>query len=262
MAHIDLADHYHRGTSAVHQLDPRVKVAGTVLFVLTASLLPDAAWLAFALLWLTTPVIAQRARLGWAYALRRSFVALPFAMAAVALPVTLPGQPLAQLGPFTLSLEGTLRFLSIVAKSWISVQMAVLLTVTTAFPDLLWALRALRVPRPLVSIIAFMYRYLFVLADEALRLRRAREARSAAGATGGGGGLLWRGRVAGGLVGNLALRAFERSERIYNAMLARGYQGELRTLTPPVLTQGDRYAVAVWVSFLAMVLLIGYVFRV
>jgi cobalt/nickel transport system permease protein len=70
----------------------------------------------------------------------------------------------------------------------------------------------------------------------------------------------WRGRVAGGMVGNLALRAFERSERIYDAMLARGFQGEMKTLTPPVMTEADRYALAGWVTFLAMTALIGLVF--
>ena len=71
-----------------------------------------------------------------------------------------------------------------------------------------------------------MYRYLFVFADEALRLLRARAARSATIDNKGGGSLWWRGKIAGGMVGNLALRAFERSERIYDAMISRGFQDE------------------------------------
>jgi len=106
-----------------------------------------------------------------------------------------------------------------------------------------------------------MYRYLFVFADEALRLMRARAARSAVG-TGGksGGGLMWRGRVAGGMVGNLALRAFERSERIYDAMVARGFQGEIKTLTSPPLTDKDRNVLVGWVTYLGMLLLVGFIF--
>lgn len=262
MLHIDLADHYERGASPIHRLDPRVKVLGALLFVLTATGLPAGAWLPYGLLWAATVGVAGRAGLGWGYALRRSFVVVPFALAAITLPFTLPGQPLAHIAGLTISDTGTIRFLSILLKSWVSVQIALLLAVTTAFPDLLWALRALRLPRALVSIVSFMYRYMFVLADESLRLRRARQARSAAGAEGRrtGGGLLWRGQVAGGMVGNLGLRALERSERIYNAMLARGFQGELRTLTPPVLTAGDRYTLAGWVTFLALALLIGWAF--
>ena len=172
----------------------------------------------------------------------------------------LPGQPIAHIGGLTVSLEGSVRFLSILLKSWISVQAAILMTVTTPFPDLLWGLRALHLPRTLISIIGFMYRYLFVLSDEAMRLRRARAARSATGAGRSGGSLRWRARVAGGMVGNLALRAFERSERVYAAMQARGFQGEIKALAPPILTDSDRLALVGWVTFLAMTGLIGVVF--
>ncbi|MDW8326798.1 MAG: cobalt ECF transporter T component CbiQ [Anaerolineales bacterium] len=260
MLHFDLADHYQRGSSRIHRLDPRIKVIGAFLFILVATLLPFGAWPSYALLFVATLFIAQLSGLGAGYALKRSFIVLPFALAAITLPLTVPGETLAQWGALTVSVEGTVRFVSILVKSWVSVQIAILLAVTTAFPDLLWALRELRVPRPLVGIVAFMYRYLFVLADESLRLRRAREARSAAGTGRAGGSLLWRGKVAGGMVGNLAVRAFERSERIYNAMLARGFRGELLTLTPPAMTDSDRTMLVGWVTFLAMATLIGFVF--
>ena len=74
---------------------------------------------------------------------------------------------------------GLVRFASIVVRSWLSVQMAILLTATTQFPDLVHALRHLRLPQVLVAIVAFMYRYLHVLVDESLRLLRARQSRSA-----------------------------------------------------------------------------------
>jgi cobalt/nickel transport system permease protein len=262
MLHIDLADQHRRGSSLVHRLDPRVKLGGTLLFILAATVLPPGAWLAYGLLFAATLVVAARTGLGLGFALRRSFVALPFALAAITLPFTVPGEPLAQVGPLSASVEGTVRFASILIKSWVSVQIAILMTFTTAFPDLLWGLRALRLPPVLVAIISFMYRYLFVLADEALRLMRARAARSGVGLAGRrtGGSLAWRGRVAGGLVGNLTLRAFERSERIHAAMVARGFQGEMRMLETPKASDQDWNALVGWVTFLGMVVMIGYVF--
>ncbi|MCC7359955.1 MAG: cobalt ECF transporter T component CbiQ [Anaerolineales bacterium] len=262
MLHIDLADQHHHGSSLIHRLDPRVKVIGTLLFILAASLAPAGAWLGYALLFAGTLVVAHLTGLGTGFALRRSYVALPFALAAIALPFTVAGTALAQVGPWSISVEGTVRLLSILVKSWLSVQAAILMTNTTAFPDLMWGLRALRVPAALVAIVGFMYRYLFVLADEGLRLRRARAARSGAGPAGAktGGGLMWRGQVAGGMVGNLTLRAFERSERIHAAMVARGYQGEMHMLDTPHMHDQDWNALVGWVTFLTLAALVGFIF--
>ena len=73
-------------------------------------------------------------------------------------------------------------------KSWLSAQAAIVLAATTSFPDLLLAMRVFHVPRLLVAVVGLMWRYLFVLVDEALRLIRARDARS----SGPGGSLPWR----------------------------------------------------------------------
>jgi cobalt/nickel transport system permease protein len=107
----------------------------------------------------------------------------------------------------------------------------------------------------LVSIISFMYRYLFVMADEAGRLLRAREARSARlpAQTGSGGSLWWRAKVAGGIVGQLFLRSFDRSDSVYNAMLARGYRGQLLTMNPHHMTQRD------WIVGITAVVLILFI---
>jgi cobalt/nickel transport system permease protein len=102
------------------------------------------------------------------------------------------------------------------------------------------AFEHLRVPRTLTTIVAFLYRYLFVLTDEVLRLLRARQSRSGS-VTGlkSGRSVAWRARVTGSMAGQLFLRSYERSDRIYNAMLARGYTGQLHTLHPHVMQNSD-----------------------
>jgi cobalt/nickel transport system permease protein len=121
-----------------------------------------------------------------------------------------------------------------VIRSWLSVQLAILLVAVTEFPKIVHALRHLHVPAIITVIISFLYRYLFVLADEVMRMMRARQARSAASAaapgTRSGGGVLWRAHIAGNMAGQLFLRSYERSDRVYNAMLSRGYKGELMTI--------------------------------
>jgi cobalt/nickel transport system permease protein len=255
---IRLEEGYLHGTSLVHRLDPRTKVIAALLFILAVSLTPFGHFAAYALLLTYVLAAAALAGVGAGYVLRRSVVALPFALAAVTLPFTVPGEPLATLplfGGIRVSDAGTVRFVSILVKSSISVQMAILLVAVTSVPDLLWALRALRVPEPLVAITGFMYRYLFVLLDETSRLLRARAARSAAvEGQRSGGSLLWRGKVAGRMVGSLMLRSLERSERIYQAMTARGYAGQIRVLKVPRLRQEDIVALCVVVIFLLVVL--------
>jgi cobalt/nickel transport system permease protein len=117
------------------------------------------------------------------------------------------------------------------------------------------------VPRLLVSIFGLMWRYLFVLVDEALRLLRARQARSGDSGRSGlrtGGSIPWRARVAGGMAGSLFLRAFDRSDRIYMAMAARGYDGEARSLPLPRI-QSAQWMV-LFTSLALLLVLLGFSF--
>jgi len=260
--HVNTFDRYQSNESLIHRLDPRVKVVVTVLFIVSNVILPDGAWLAFLLAWGMVLLVNILANFNIDYALKRSFIAFPFALAAVTVIFTIPGQPLVAftLGSWELTVTdaGLIRFASIVIRSWLSVQMAILLTATTQFPDLIHALRHLRVPQVLVAVISFTYRYLFVLVDEAMRLMRAREARSAHPLKGqGGGSIMWRARVTGNMVGQLFLRSYERSDRIYNAMLARGYRGHYQTLNPHVMSANDWLIGGLAIAILVIFQIVG-----
>jgi cobalt/nickel transport system permease protein len=262
--HVHWLDQYRHAVSPVHRLDARVKLLLTLAYVLVASLIPVGAWPAYGLLFALALGATLVSGLGVLRVQRRSLVALPFALAAVTVVFTADG-PVAftlPLGPWRLEATepGLVKFVSITLKSWLSVQVAVLLAGSTPFPELMAATRSLRFPPILVAVVSFMWRYVFVLADEALRLSRARDARSGVRpGLKGGGKLAWRARVVGGMAGNLFLRGYTRSERIYQAMLARGYQGELRTLRAPHLRPGDVAVGLAVVLYLALVLIGGIV---
>ena len=253
--HFDAFDRFHSADSFIHRLEPRVKVVVTIAFILSNALLPDAAWIAFGLAWMFLLSANWISNLGIAFTFRRSYVALPFVLIALTVLSSVPGVPVASFHflfwNLTITDAGLLRFVSIVIRSWLSVQMAILLVATTRFPDLIHAFEHLHVPSILTTIIAFLYRYLFVLVDEVFRLLRAREARSAA-APGirSGGGVVWRAGVAGNMAGQLFLRSYERSDRVYNAMLARGYDGHLRTVNPHELRRSDYFTMASSLLFL------------
>jgi cobalt/nickel transport system permease protein len=261
--HSDLFDRYHAAESPLHRLDPRVKVLVTVGFILSIVLLPDGAWIAFLIAWGFILIASLLSRLGLDFTFRRSFIALPFALVAVTAIFNVPGDPVRtwQIGSLelTATVEGLVRFASIVIRSWLSVQAAILLVAVTQFPDLIHALEHLHVPVILTTIVAFLYRYLFVLTNEVFRLEQARKARSAAlPDRKSGGTVFWRAKIAGHMAGQLFLRSYERSDRIYNAMLARGYTGHIRTLHPHVMTRTDWFAGALALTSMLLLQLAGH----
>ena len=262
--HVDAFDQFHHQHSRIHDLDPRFKVIFTILFILSNALLPDGSWPAFALAWLVLLAVNDQTKLGLGYSFKRSFVVLPFALVAVSAIFSPHGQPLAEwdLGFITLIPTdlGLVRFFSILLRSWLSVQMAILLVATTQFPDLIHALEHLRLPIMLTTVIAFLFRYLFILTNEVFRILRARDSRSA-GVPGikKGGSILWRAKVTGSMAGQLFLRSYERSDRIYRAMISRGYSGHLRTLNPHNLNQLDWFLFLTGLFFIVIIQLAGWI---
>lgn len=258
--HAHFLDPYQPLGSPVHTLDPRVKFVLALAYILTAALTPMGAWPVYILLLALVLAVEILSGLGIKHVHRRALLALPFVLAALPLLFTVKGQTLAAFWGLNISLEGLERFVSIALKSWLSVQMAIVLAASTSFPDLLTAMRAVRIPRLLVALFGLMWRYLFVLADEAIRLMRARAARSGqAGPSSArtGGSVAWRAKVAGGMAGNLFLRGIERSDRIYMAMLARGYNGEVRSFPLPSIPLGHRVVLASGLALLALLLAFG-----
>lgn len=240
--HVHFLDPYRPRHSLIHRLDPRIKLVLAVVFILTNTLVPAGAWPIYILLFALILSVELVSELGVSFVLKRSSLALPFVLAALPLILTIPGKTLFSLpvGPWVMhaSYPGLIRFASIAIKSWLSIQVAIVLASSTSFPDLLVAMRALHVPMQMVSIFGLMWRYMFVLVDEATRLLRARASRSGRNAlpeTRPGGNISWRAQVTGGMAGSLLLRAFERSDRIYMAMLSRSYDGEVRSLPLPAI---------------------------
>lgn len=239
--HIHFLDPYRPRHSLIHALDPRVKFVFTLAFILTMALLPIGAWPVYVLMLALSLSIAMLSELGLKYVLKRSLLAVPFVLAAVPLLFTVKGPallavPIGSLS-FTITAPGLERLLSLMFKSWVSVQVAIVFAATTPFPEMLLAMRAIRIPRLIVSLFGLMWRYMFVMVDEAIRLIRARASRS--GALEGakpGGAIVWRAKVTGGMAGNLFVRSLDRGERIYAAMAARGYDGEIRSFPLPPIT--------------------------
>jgi cobalt/nickel transport system permease protein len=222
--------------SALHRLDPRAKVIVTLVFIVcamsydryaVASLIPFAVF--------PIAVIAT-ARLPIAFLAQKLALVLP-----VALLIALPNpwfdrEVLLRLGRLEIS-GGWVSLFSIMLRSLLAAAAAITLVAVTGFPAICGALERLGMPRPLAVQLLFLYRYMTVLGEEAVRMTVAREQR-------GGGPLSIR--LYGALVGRLLLRTWDRAERIYLAMCARGFTGDFRSGHPPRLGRPDIAYVAGW----------------
>jgi len=154
---------------------------------------------------------------------RRLAVAAPFAALLGLANPWLDARPLTLVGGFVIR-AGWVSFATILLKVLLSVTAVIVLVALVPLPRLSSALRALRVPRALVSQVHFVARYLGVLLAEAASMRRARDLRS------GGSPRAMRLRVASAMLAVLLHRSLERGERIHRAMEVRGFDGEIRLL--------------------------------
>lgn len=214
----------------LHRLEARAKLASALVLILAASLLPPHRTWPFAALLALLAALLALSRLPFGTLLRRTAAFAPFVLTAVLLlPFTRPGDGTVsaelRIGGWHLRLyrAGLLAAKGVALKSLISALAVVLLTASTPFADLLHALQRWRFPRLLLAVIALLYRYLFLLIEEFQRLVRAASARNWAE-----GPFRVRLRAAGGIVGSLFLRTYARGERVYAAMLARGWDGRFR----------------------------------
>jgi len=227
-----LLELYQEKESPIHTIHARVKIIFTLVFILALNLSPANAWPAFILFFSILLSLILISRIGLGFVLKRALLALPFVLSAIPLIFWGP-QPLNQIRLWddlyvSISPAGVEKCISITIKAWLSIQAAILLTATSSFSDLISGFRQMHIPAILISIIELMWRYLFVMVDEVNRLIRARNSRSSTcdRHTHSGGSVFWRARVTGNMAGSLFLRSIERSERVYAAMLSRGYNGE------------------------------------
>ena len=155
---------------------------------------------------------------------KRSLVVIPFVvLVAVFLPF-FGGGDTVEVFSISLSVEGLRRFEDIFMKAFLSVFCMATLVETTDFPDLLKGFESLRMPKIMVILISFIYRYFSVILEEAERMKIARDVRST------GGSIVWQLKTLGNILGQLFIRSYERSERIYQAMYMRGFTGDIKTL--------------------------------
>jgi len=210
----DFWDRYGRSVSVCHRLPPVLKLVLAVSVIVAGAAIPVRYWPAYGVLGCLVFVGHSIAGVPFGYIIKRLLLFLPFiGSMAISLPLS-QGFDRGWDLMLTILFRGTLAFL---VSLW--------LVNVMPFEQLLVTLRRLKVPAIVVAILAFMYRYVFVVWDELDSLRRARKTR-----TYGHGGLWFRWKTLAQMLGMLLIRSLNRAERIHGAMQARGWDGEVRWL--------------------------------
>jgi cobalt/nickel transport system permease protein len=221
---LDYLDSLAYRDSPIHRLDPRIKLITTLLFIVCvvsfgkhelSALLPFAIY----------PVaLLLLAKLPPGYILRKILLVAPFALGIGVFNPLFDRATLLHIGSLEIS-GGWISFASLMLRFVLTVSAALILVACTGFDSLCLALARLGVPSVFVVQLLLLYRYLFVLTDEAVRLARARSQRSF-----GRRGMELP--VIASLLAQLLLRTLDRAQRVYLAMQCRGFDGELRLLRP------------------------------
>jgi cobalt/nickel transport system permease protein len=217
-----IVEEWSRGTSSLHRRAPLAKLLPLGVFlVLLATAHRRVGLLAagFAVLLAAGFLAAHLPLLG---ALSRAAAVLPFT-GMFALLSWLAGD--------------TARAYELILKSYLSALAVLLLVGTTPLPGLLRSLERTKAPRFLLTVVQFLYRYLFVVLDEAAHMREAAAAR---------GGITFR--AAAGALAVLFARSYARAEGIHRAMTARGFDGRFHPLSAQTFTARDGYFTALAVS--------------
>ncbi len=228
-----IKEKFSEGDSFLHKLDPRVKITVALLFSVIVAVSDKYTSLIGALFFAIVAVILARLRTREVISrllVVNSFIFLLWLM----LPFTFPGKNIYILGSLNISQEGIKYALLITIKSNSIILVGIALLSTSSIFNLVHALRHLYLPDKLTQLFFFTYRYTQTIHSEYIRLNNALKIRGFKAQTN-----FHTYRTYAYLVGMMLVRSYDRSKRVYNAMLCRGFKGKLWTLNHFVFKKSD-----------------------
>jgi cobalt/nickel transport system permease protein len=220
-------DRYAVLDSPLHILEARSKLLAFTALIVGVLCIPADRGLLFFIYFFATAILMGISQIPLTYIVGRTLLILPFiVLAGLAAPW-----------------KGYLGLSVLFIRAVLCLFLLVLLTNTTRFVELLRGLRKLGCPQILVMNLGFLYRYLFVLTEEVMRMKQARDCRRVGRAP-----FREELKILSSMLGTLLIRSFERAERMHSAMLSRAYAGDFPVVSPRRFSSRD-------VAFLAGVAL-------
>jgi cobalt/nickel transport system permease protein len=226
-------EYFSIGSSFLHRADVRFKMISAFIFstvvALCQSLLAPLLALVIGLIMLLI------ARLPFLQVVKRLMVVNLFSLLFwITLPLSVPGDPFGQWGPFVISRPGIALATLITLKTNAIVLAFLALVATSGVAAIGHGLAALKMPTRFCMLLLFTYRYIFVLHQEYQRLRRAALLRGFRPATS-----MHTYRTYGNLLGMTLVKSWQRGLRVQQAMVLRGFQGRFYVLEGRSLVASD-----------------------
>lgn len=206
----------------VHRLDPRVKLITTIVFIVVVVSFPKYELSKLIPFFIFPVFMVSMGEIPARFILKKLLFVSPFVFFVAIFNPVLDTAVMYNFYGIELS-GGWVSFISIMIRFILTISAALLLVATTSFPGVCRALERLYVPQLFVAQIFFLYRYLFVLAEETMRMVRAINMRTF-------GRRKYGIKIFMSTIGLLFMKTVERSERIYHSMCSRGFIGEIRLL--------------------------------
>lgn len=206
--HHSFIDRYSNLKSPIHRLNPRLKVIVAFTTIVLVIIIPKGNFFVFSLFFAAAFSSWFASRLPFKHLIERLSLTIPF-VAVMGIGMVF--------GYNSQGIPWWHSFFYLLLRSTLAIMFLTLLTSTTPFPILLETLRWFKLPNVLHSLLSFNYRFIYIIIDEFQRLNRGRKSRE----FGQRSRLSWRGRS--WMLGTFFIRSLERSERVYQAMLSRGY---------------------------------------
>jgi cobalt/nickel transport system permease protein len=235
--------------TAIHKIDPRAKLLVVLSFILTvlsfgkyeiSHLIPFFIFPIYLLSYGNIPII---------YIIKKIVIVSPFVFMIGIFNPIIDRNIVIHFADFGIS-GGWISFTSILIKFILTVSTAFTLIACTGFYNICFALNKLGVPKIFSSQLLFLYRYIFVLAEEGARMIRARNLRSF---NGKGKGI----KSYGPLLGNFFLRTINRAERLYLAMSCRGFDGNIKVMNRFKFGLSEFLFMLIWISLFILFRLVN-----
>jgi cobalt/nickel transport system permease protein len=234
--------------SPIHRLDPRVKVIATTIFIVSVVSFDKYEITGLIPFSLYPIVLIAIGGLPFVYLLKKILLAAPFAFFIGMFNPLIDRTIMMHLGPVEIS-GGWISFASIMLRFVLTVSAVLVLIASTGFATICMSLEKMGAPNSFAVQLLFLYRYIFVLTDEASRMVRARSLRAFEGK---GMGF----KVFTSMIGQLLLRALDRAQRIHLAMSCRGFDGEIRVFRQLTFSRQDGAFILGWSTLFVLMRLI------